>query len=72
MKKKKDERFQCDITENTDNTININLTCKKCGAPVDHSDEYGVWCTNECDREESIEASIKLKKMFPFLFPDNE
>ena len=63
MKKNKSDRIKQEFSENKDGSINVNVTCKKCGAPVDHADEYGMWCTNECDREEAIEASIKFKKM---------
>ena len=65
-------RIKQEFTKNPDGSINAYVTCKKCGSPIDHSDEYGVWCTNECDREKSIEASVKFEKFFNDLINFNE
>ncbi len=54
------------ITKLKNGQVDINLTCK-CGKPIVKSDEYGMFCENECTREESIKAFNKLKKIFPFL-----
>ena len=49
--------------------INIDIVCTECGKPLDHSDKYGMWCKNECGREESKDALALLEKMIPGVFP---
>lgn len=44
--------------------VNINITCKKCGEPIDHSNEFGMYCKNECGIDEDKKAYQKIKQMF--------
>ena len=34
---------------------NIEVKCEACGKPITHTDKYGMWCDDECDRDEAIE-----------------
>lgn len=48
----------------SDTGVNLTANCKKCGEPIDHSNEFGVFCKNNCYLEESKEAYKKIKKIF--------
>ena len=37
----------------SDTGVNLTANCKKCGEPIDHSNEFGVFCKNNCYLEES-------------------
>jgi predicted nucleic acid-binding Zn ribbon protein len=45
-------------------TDTLNVTCKKCGQPIDHSNQFGMYCKNECGLEEDKKAYQKIKQMF--------
>lgn len=47
---------------------NIDVTCTKCGEPITHSNEWGMFCEKECNLEESKKAFDKINKMFGGMF----
>lgn len=49
--------------EHKDGTCDVDVTCTVCGGPITHSDEYGMWCDNECGRERSIKAQEEYDGM---------
>lgn len=46
----------------------LSITCTECSEPIDHSDEYGMWCKNECGREDSKAVSAMLTPFLKGLF----
>lgn len=50
-------------TEYEDGTYDADITCTICGRPITHSDEYGMWCDNECEREKSVKAQEEFGGM---------
>lgn len=40
--------------------IDIAVNCPVCGQPITHANEYGMFCDNECELEESKEAGTVL------------
>jgi ribosomal protein L37AE/L43A len=53
--------------KNKDGTIDVTMTCKKCGEPIDRATDMGIFCKNMCGSEDSKKAYEKIKTMFPFL-----
>ena len=39
---------------------NIEVKCDVCGKPITHADKYGMWCEDECGREECMEDMSKI------------
>ena len=44
----------CDIDQkvnkfNTDKTVDLSITCRISGKYITHSNEYGMYCDDECD-----------------------
>ncbi len=60
------KRISTTVSKNIDNTINININCKKCGKPITESNDYGMYCENYCGQDEDIKAYEKIKKIMPF------
>jgi len=44
-----------------DGKFAVDITCQKCGGPITHSDKYGMWCDEECDRELSVKGFNDFK-----------
>lgn len=44
-----------------DDQGNAEVKCLISGKPITHSDEYGMYCEDECDRDKDIEAGKALK-----------
>ena len=42
----------------------LSLTCKICGEPITHSNEYGMYCENKCGIEDDKKAKEKIEKIF--------
>ena len=40
--------------------INLSITCSKCGRPITHANEFGMFCDQECSLEEAKEKVITL------------
>jgi hypothetical protein len=40
--------------------VNVNITCTVCDEPIDHANEYGMYCKNECgiDEDRSVFALL--------------
>lgn len=36
----------------------IRIVCEKSGKRITHSDVYGTWCDDECDRDKSVEHTV--------------
>lgn len=53
--------------KNKDGTVDITMTCKKCGQPIDTATDMGLFCKNMCGVEDSRVAFERIKQMFPFL-----
>ena len=47
---------------------NLELTCKKTGKPINVSNDYGMFCEDLCDLQESKDALKKLQRWFPGVF----
>lgn len=64
MKKKKTDRIK--ITENRKfgDFIDLDITCSICGKPISKSNEYGMFCEDECGLAEEKEAYLKAKEIF--------
>jgi ribosomal protein L37AE/L43A len=39
---------------------NIEVNCDICGKPITHTDKYGMWCEDECGREEAMKDMTKI------------
>jgi len=52
------------FTDNSDGTVNVDITCDKCGGPITHANEYGMFCEKECDLEKSKEAKALFDSLF--------
>ena len=37
------------------NQVDIEVSCKKCGSPINRSTKYGLDCVNFCAKKEAIE-----------------
>ena len=48
--------------------VDIGVTCSKTGKPITVSNKYGMFCEDLCDLQESKDALLKLKAMFPGVF----
>jgi hypothetical protein len=48
--------------------VNVNITCTDCGEPIDHANEYGMYCKNECGIEEDKTAYQRLMGAFGSIF----
>lgn len=46
-----------------DGRIDIEITCNVCGGPITHSNEYRMFCDNECELKASKKASKKVKRL---------
>ena len=53
--------------KNKDGSVDVTMTCKKCGQPIDRATDMGVFCKNMCGSEDSRVAYEKIKQLFPFL-----
>ena len=42
----------------------VTITCKKCGEPITHSNEFGMFCDKECDLEDSKNKAFELINKF--------
>jgi len=50
-----------------ENTGNVGVTCEKCGKPIVKSNQWGMFCEDNCGLEKSKEAKKMvdgLLKMF--------
>jgi hypothetical protein len=36
----------------------ISIVCEQSGKRITHSDIYGTWCDDECDREKSVALTV--------------
>jgi hypothetical protein len=56
-------------------TGNVEVTCDICGERITHSNEWGMFCDNECGLEESKAAKDEVMKMidgFSKMFGDDD
>ena len=60
------KRIKQEFTKNADDTENVNISCKICGKPIIKSNDYGMYCEDECGIEDDKAAFEKIKKMFLF------
>ena len=44
------------------------VTCDYCGKPVVKADKYGMWCEDECGREDSIKALSEVEAIMRSFF----
>ena len=44
-------------------TGNVEVTCDICGERITHSNEWGMFCDNECGLEDSKKAKDEVMKM---------
>ncbi len=44
-------------------TRNVEVTCDECGERITHSNEFGMFCDNDCGLEESKAAKKVAMKM---------
>jgi hypothetical protein len=44
--------------------FDLDITCSYCGQPITHSNEFGMYCDNECGRAEDEKACIELHQFF--------
>lgn len=51
-----------------DKGLDIEITCKICGEKIDHSNEFGTYCKNECGLEDDIKAKEKIEKLLGKFF----
>lgn len=58
--KKSKKRIKVDIPDEN----SITISCTICGEPLDHSNEFGMYCTNECGIDEDKKAKEKIEKIF--------
>ena len=47
--------------KNKDGTIDIVMTCKKCGQPIDHATDMGIFCKNMCVSRSNLGLLNPLK-----------
>ena len=43
--------------------IALTLVCEHCGKPLVKTSSVGMFCEDECGKEEAVKAGEKLKKM---------
>jgi len=46
-----------------DDKGNVEVTCDDCGERITHSNEYGMFCDNNCGLEESKAAKQQVESM---------
>jgi hypothetical protein len=51
------------IVGEDDGKGNLKIKCKICGGPITHSNEFGMYCDNECGIEDDKKAYKELKKL---------
>lgn len=49
---------------------NIELKCNSCGKPLTECNEYGMFCEDLCEMEESIEAKSVIGDLIDSLMSD--
>jgi hypothetical protein len=67
MKNRMKKNIKIKEKRNKDGSIDITMTCKKCGQPIETVTDMGMFCKNMCGEQESRAAFEKMKKLFPFL-----
>lgn len=55
------------FTQLPDGGEDIDVFCTICGKSITHSNDYGMYCDNECGIEEDKLAYKLLTTIFPFL-----
>ena len=50
-----------------ESTGNVDVTCDECGKPITHSNEFGMFCEDNCKLEESKAAKKQFENMLPGL-----
>lgn len=50
-----------------DDKGNVEVTCDDCGERITHSNEYGMFCDNNCGLAESKAAKKQFENMLPGL-----
>ena len=46
-----------------DKTGSVDVTCDDCGKPITHSNEFGMFCEDNCGLQESKEAKKVVMSM---------
>jgi len=46
-----------------DDKGNVEVTCDDCGKRITHSNEFGMFCEDNCGLEESKVAKAQVEKM---------
>jgi hypothetical protein len=68
MRKKKEnkkvDRIKITETRKIGDFIDLDVTCSICGKPISKSNEYGMFCEDECGMAEEKEAYLKVKDIF--------
>ena len=44
-------------------TRNVEVTCDHCGKRITHSNEWGMFCEDECGLEDSKKAKVEVMEM---------
>jgi hypothetical protein len=47
------------FTQNPDGTENLEHTCDKCGGPITHATELGMFCDKKCGVEEARKGAAQ-------------
>lgn len=58
------KRIKKNVTPAQGGGVNVGITCKICGKPIVKSNTYGMYCEDECGKEDDIKAYEKIKNMF--------
>ena len=58
----------CDIDQkvnkfNTDKTVDLAITCRISGKHITHSNEYGMYCDDECNLEKDKQAKKVVENL---------
>jgi len=53
----------CDVDVQEISEGNFDITCLTSGKPITISDEFGMWCEDKCNYQESIDATEELKNL---------
>ena len=51
---------------------NVKVTCDQCGKPITHSNEWGMFCDNNCGLVESKTAKINIMNIIKSFKPEKK